>query len=314
MVSIIPRARPAVAHRRPEPPQVQRILRINRVVSDLGRAESFYRDGLGFRTVARGYADPEVLAALGLRDSRAQELVMRLGHQDVTLIRFATPGRPYPQDSRSDDLWFQHAAIVVKDMEAAYAQLCRNGAWSPISEGGPQLLPPSNGAVRAFKLRDPDGHPLELLWFPHGQGRPVWHEGGSNSLFLGIDHSALSVASTGRSLPFYRALGFHVGEQSVNRGPAQERLDGLRDVKVRVTGLRLASACGPGLELLAYRPAGRTAEPTSARDGITDWVTLGIGLSHGKCFRALRDPDGHRLILVDQGGDAIGLPDRGPTT
>jgi catechol 2,3-dioxygenase-like lactoylglutathione lyase family enzyme len=293
---------------------VQHILRINRVVSDLTRAESFHRDGLGFRTVAHGCADPELLAALGLQESRAEELVMRLGRQDITLIRFATRGRPYTQNSRSNDLWFQHVAIVVKDMDAAYSQLCLRDEWSAISEDGPQLLPPSNGAVRAFKFRDPDGHPLELLWFPPGQGRAVWHEAVSNSPFVGIDHSALAVASTERSLRFYRALGFHVSEQSLNRGPAQGRLDGLRNVMVQVTGLRPASDCGPGLELLAYYPAGRTAEVTSARDGITDWVTIGAGLSRGKCFRALRDPDGHRLVLVDQGLGVIGLPDRGPTT
>jgi catechol 2,3-dioxygenase-like lactoylglutathione lyase family enzyme len=49
----------------------------------------------------------------------------------------------------------------------------------------------------------------------------------SAALFLGIDHSALSVASTSRSLAFYRALSLRVSERSVNRGPAQERLDGV---------------------------------------------------------------------------------------
>ena len=314
MVSISERARVSTTKWHSQPPDVQRILGINRVVADLTRAELFYQDGLGFRTVARRNADPELLSALGLRDCSAEERVMRLGRQDITLVQFAKPGQPYPRNSRSNDLWFQHAAIVVKDMEAAYIQLCLCGGWTPISEGGPQLLPPSNGAVRAFKFRDPDGHPLELLWFPPGQGRPMWHEDASNSLFLGIDHSALSVASTARSLHFYRALGFHLSGQSVNRGPAQARLDALRDAKVRVTGLRPVSGCGPGLELLAYHPAGRAAELTSARDGLTDWVTLGMGLSRGKYFRALRDPDGHRLILLDQGGSPIGLSEREPTT
>ena len=31
---------------------------------------------------------------------------------------------------------------------------------------GPQLLPPSTGSVTAFKVRDPDGHPLELSYNP----------------------------------------------------------------------------------------------------------------------------------------------------
>jgi catechol 2,3-dioxygenase-like lactoylglutathione lyase family enzyme len=206
--------------------QAERILRVSRVVSDLDRAEAFYRDGLGFRVIARGRSDQGALAALGIGDG-AEEVVMRLGAQDIALVRFARQGRPYPRDSRSDDLWFQHLAIVVNDMDVAYAHLSSHAGWRPISEGGPQLLPPSNGAVRAFKFRDPDGHPLELIWFPRAQGRTVWHQKVSAALFLGIDHSALSVSSTSRSLAFYRALGLRVSERSVNRGPAQERLDGV---------------------------------------------------------------------------------------
>jgi len=103
------------------------------------------------------------LATLGWANADAEEVVMRLGAQDIGLLRFARQGRPYPRDSRSDDLWFQHLAIVVNDMDAAYAHLSLSAVWRPISDGGPQLLPPSNGAVRAFKFRDPDGHPLELL-------------------------------------------------------------------------------------------------------------------------------------------------------
>ncbi|MGA8551928.1 MAG: VOC family protein, partial [Stellaceae bacterium] len=74
--------------------QAQRILRISRVVSDLGRAEAFYRDGLGFRAVARGRPSTAALAALGLGDADADEVVMRLGAQDIALVRFAAPGRP----------------------------------------------------------------------------------------------------------------------------------------------------------------------------------------------------------------------------
>jgi catechol 2,3-dioxygenase-like lactoylglutathione lyase family enzyme len=142
--------------------QAERILRISRVVSDLDRAEAFYRDGLGFRVIARGRSDQGTLAALGAGDIGAVEVVMRLGAQDIALVQFARRGRRYPRDSRSDDLWFQHLAIVVNDMDLAYAHLSSHAGWCPISEGGPQLLPPSNGAMRAFKFRDPDRHPLEL--------------------------------------------------------------------------------------------------------------------------------------------------------
>lgn len=288
--------------------RAQRILWISRVVSDLGRAEAFYRDGLGFRAVARGRSGKATLAALGLGDADAEEVVMRLGAQDIALVRFAAPGRPYPRDSRSDDLWFQHLAIVVNDMDAAYARLCAHPGWRPISEDGPQLLPPSNGAVRAFKFRDPDGHPLELIWFPPGHSRALWHQGASAAPFLGIDHSALSVASTRRSLRFYRALGLRVGDRSLNRGSAQARLDGLPDARVRVTGLRPASATGPGLELLGYHPPGRPARMTRPTDLATDWVTLAVRPSPGGAPCAVRDPDGHFLVLVDQGThDAMAL-------
>jgi catechol 2,3-dioxygenase-like lactoylglutathione lyase family enzyme len=288
--------------------QAERILRISRVVSDLDRAEAFYRDGLGFHIVTRGRCDTTTLTAFGWDE--ADEVVMRIGEQDIALVRFATPGRPYPRDSRSDDLWFQHVAIGVDDMDAAYAWVSSSAGWCPISEGGPQLLPESNGGVRAFKFRDPDGHPLELLWVPPGKGRSMSHGPASNTPFLGIDHSALSVFSTPQSVAFYRRLGFRVSERSLNRGSAQSRLDGLPSARTRVTSLRLRSAEGPGLELLAYQPPGRCAETTCLNDRVTDWVTLALNPSSNPSAYAVQDPDGHRLVLIDQGhrDGGMGVP------
>jgi catechol 2,3-dioxygenase-like lactoylglutathione lyase family enzyme len=274
----------------------QRILRVSRVVSDLDRAEAFYRDALGFCTAGRGPVDADMLAALGADSASAGAVVMRLGAQEIALIRFAVPGRPYPAGSRSNDLWFQHLAIVVADMEAAYAHLCRVPGWTPISDGGPQTLPPSNGGVRAFKFRDPDSHPLELIWFP-SQRTPAPAAGP----FLRIDHSAIAIAATARSLGFYRALGFHIGDRSLNRGPAQASLDGLPDATVEVTGLRAAETESAGLELLAYRPPGHPMGHCDPNDGLTDWVTLAVRQPGEPLPRAVRDPDGHLLLLVDHG-------------
>jgi catechol 2,3-dioxygenase-like lactoylglutathione lyase family enzyme len=167
--------------------------------------------------------------------------------------------------------------------------------------------------VRAFLFRDPDGLALELIWFPPGQGRAVWHQTVPSGVFLGIDHSALAVASTPRSLRFYRALGLSVSDRSLNRGPAQARLDAVAGVRVRVTGLRPASATGPGLELLCYRRPGRPAARIQPNDEVTDWVTLAVASPPGVPL-ALRDPDGHRLVLVHQGAGGTGLPASGPTT
>ena len=278
--------------RRKPAPRAAHVRGIARVVPDLGAAQAFYVEALGFTAAGRASVPTSVLAALGLAGERAEYASLRLGRETVYLVRFAMPGQPYPADSASDDAWFQHLAIVVSDMDAAYARLQSVPGWTPITQGGPQLLPPGNGGVRAFKFRDPAGHPLELLWFPPGQGRAMWQHG--SGVTLGIDHSALAVRSGTASLRFYRGLGFTENHRSRNRGPAQSRLDALPAADVEVIGLRIPGSAGAGLELLRYHPPGRPAR-TRPRDQVTDLTVLA---APGKTLRALRDPDGHMILLT----------------
>ncbi len=296
--------------------RAHRLLRISRVVADLDRAEVFYADALGFRRVLRGPLDPALLAAFGMEGAAAEQSVMRLGGEEIALVRFEPEGRPYPAGSQSRDLWFQHLAIVVRHMDAAYANLSAHRGWEPISWGGPQQLPPADGSVRAFKFRDPDGHPLELIWFPPGQGRAVWHQRASMTPFLGIDHSAIAVSLTSRSLAFYRRLGLSAAYRSWNNGQPQSALDGILAARARVIGLRPASAEGPGIELLRYRPPGRPIINPQPNDRVTDWVTLAVTGLERSSPGALRDPDGHLVVLEDQGpgGTCTGLPAWGPAT
>ncbi len=273
-------------------------MRVSRAVADLDGAEAFYRDALGFRTTWRGPSDPVALAALGLPGATGEEAVMHLGGDEVALVRLQPPGRPYPAGSRSDDLWFQHLAIVVSDMGAAHARVLAQGGAQPVSQGGPQALPPADGSVRAWKFRDPDGHPLELLWFPPGGGRAVWRRHPPGAVFLGIDHSALAVSGAARSRRFYRGLGFKVASRSRNTGPAQSRLDGLSGARLRVFSLRPASADGPGLELLAYQPPGRSAAGMRPGDVAADWTTVAMLGRREAAPRRVRDPDGHMLLLT----------------
>lgn len=275
-----------------------RIVRVSRVVADLDQAEAFYQDALGFRTIGRGPADPAAVAALGLPGAGSEEVVMRLGGDEVALVRLATPGRPYPAGSRSDDLWFQHLAIIVGDMDAAHAGVLAQGGARAISQGGPQTLPPADGSVRAWKFRDPDGHPLELLWFPPGGGRAVWRGHPPGTVFLGVDHSALAVSNGARSLRFYRRLGFKIAARSHNAGPAQSRLDGLPGARLRVFSLRPTSTGGPGLELLAYRPPGRSAATVCPGDVAADWTTVAMFARGDATPHRVRDPDGHMLLLT----------------
>ena len=127
--------------------------------------------------------------------------------------------------SSPDDTAFQHFALVVRDMALALAQLRGVPGWTPISSGGPQRLPQGSGGVTAFKFQDPDGHPLELLAFPEHAVPPHWMERSADGIFLGIDHSAISVRDTAISTAFYQSLGFsrHRADVQSRRGASGSR-------------------------------------------------------------------------------------------
>lgn len=223
---------------------------------------------------------------------RAHVIRLALGEQRIELIRFAEPGAPIERESRADDDDFQHLALVTNDMAAAHARLVAESGWQTISTDGPVVLPASSGSVTAFKFRDPEGHPLELLQFPDPP--PAWRERRGGPL-LGIDHSAIAVADTQASERFYADLGFSRAGGSLNEGPEQDRLDGLDGVRAEVTSLaRDAAALPMHLELLCYRaPKGR-----AVAHGETDIAATRLVLAEdSEAVHQVIDPDGHRLIV-----------------
>ena len=290
-------------------------------VSDTDRSVDFYSHVLGFKVVS----DVEVTgeAYEQLRDVfpiRMRVVRLQLGHESLELTEYLAPkGRPAPADARSNDRWFQHVAIVVRDMDQAYQRL-HDQRVTHVSPQ-PQRLPdwnPNAGGIRAFYFRDPDGHPLELIWFPPGKGDPRWQQP-ADQLFLGIDHTAIAVGDTKKSLAFYRdRLGFRVAGGSENSGPEQERLNAVRGAHLRITSLRAAD--GPGIEFLEYL-APRNGRPFPADERANDlvhWQTrlvvddpagleaLRLGRPIASPKRELgftrgltvRDPDGHSLEIV----------------
>jgi catechol 2,3-dioxygenase-like lactoylglutathione lyase family enzyme len=234
-----------------------------------------------------------------------------------------------PLDSRSNDRWFQHVAIIVRDMDEAYKHLRKHKV--EYASSGPQLLPDWNkeaGGIKAFYFRDPDGHYLEILHFPPDKGDARWHKK-SDRLFLGIDHSAIVVADTEASLRFYRdRLAMKVAGESVNYGTEQEHLANVFGARVRITEVRAAK--GPGIEFLEYvTPRNGRPMPldSSANDlwhyqirlrtshvgQVSEAVLGGAGrlvspivvdvsndqLDYTK-GRLARDPDGHALFFTDK--------------
>ena len=270
--------------------RVRRLLRIELTVAELARAERFYAGALGFEPVRQEEVAPAMAALLGAE--RVRQVVMRRGGQTLVLQAFQPEGQGYPADAVACDQVFQHFALPVPDMDAAYARLLAF-APIPISHGGPQQLPQESGGAVAFKFRDPDGHPLELIQFPDRHGD-------------GIDHSAIAVADVERSIAFYRGLGLQVATRQTNTGVEQDRLDGLGGAIVDVVGLAPEQAT-PHIELLGYStPPGRPTATSQPGDiaatrlvlEVTDLPATAATLMDGTRALLTPDPDGHLLMLV----------------
>ncbi|ACC80446.1 VOC family protein [Nostoc punctiforme] len=317
--------------------QVQRIRAIALTVTSCNRSLDFYTQALGFELVSDITVEGQDYSDLqGITEAKIRIITLRLGDELIELMEYLNiQGKPIPTDSQSNDIWFQHLAIVVSDMDRAYAQLC-SFPIGPISVA-PQTILPDNqtsGGVRAFKFKDPDGHDLELIWFPPHQGQDKWHQN-TNRLFLGIDHTAMSttgyayaISNTEQSLHFYRdLLGMQIDSRSLNWRATQARLDNLPGAEVKITGLRPVQG-GLGIELLDYLVPGK------GRPMPSDWKSCDIahiqielvvnnieqaveilrqnGVQFvssrivqfpvsGSCDRKgclVKDPDGHAILLV----------------
>jgi catechol 2,3-dioxygenase-like lactoylglutathione lyase family enzyme len=258
-------------------------------VSNLDRSIEFYSGVLSFEKAADVEQAGEAVEQLeGVFGARTRTARVRLGGECLELTEYLAPrGRPAPDDSRSNDRSFQHVAIVVSDMDRAYAAL-RAGRVEHASSG-PQRLPdwnPNAGGIRAFYFRDPDRHVLEVLQFPPGKGEARWQA--KERLFLGIDHTAIVAADTEASLRFYRdALGLRVAATSENWGTEQEHLNNVFGARLRITTLR--ASAGPGIELLEYlAPRDGRAFPADERSNdLAHWQTSVVA-EPAEAFRVLR--------------------------
>ena len=283
------------------------ILRFDRTVADLDRTERFYRDHLGFASEAP--PEPVPLAEAEALSLSGRRLRMRLGEQRVAFVQADPPGAPYPAGADATDPVFQHLAIVVRDMAAA----TRGLVAEPISQGGPQVLPPSTGGVVAYKFRDPDGHPLELIHFPGGKPAARWAD--APGLFLGLDHSAITVTDRDAAIACLEGLGLTVSERGLNQGPEQARLDGLPDPVVDVIALT-PRVPAPHVELLHYRAPARSrpAQPYGPSDRASTRFVVsaddpaalagslrGARLSSDGSACYGTGPDGHGLLILRRG-------------
>ncbi|MEO8147509.1 MAG: VOC family protein [Bacteroidia bacterium] len=297
-------------------------------VADMDKSVDFYSKVLSFEKIS----DTEIYGSdyekleniFGLR---MRIVKMKLGEEQIQLNDYLTSGgKPIPIDAVSNDLSFQHIAIVVSDMDKAYTML-RKFNVEHVSTG-PQTIPATNKAaagVKAFYFHDPDNHNLELIYFPSGKGNPKWQQS-NDKTFLGIDHTAIGISSTEKSLKFYRdILGLELKGESYNFGTEQEHLNNVEGASLHISGLRAAS--GPGVEFLEYlKPGVGKKYPADAKaDDLISWQTTvsvddldalakklhdsryafvskeTVNLKNDKdeIFSAIivRDPDGHQILI-----------------
>ncbi|QVL54380.1 MAG: VOC family protein [Cyanobium sp. M30B3] len=279
--------------------------------ADAEACAAFFCSQLGCRRLDAIEPGPGYASLIGLPGAQLKLVRLALGRERLELLEVQAlppgqrPGRPFPADSRSNDLWFQHICVVVRDLERASASLRQAiaaGALQAIS-AAPQRLPDWNSAaagIEAYKLHGPEGHCLELLQFPPDKGDARWHSPENTGLFLGIDHSAIGISDTERSCRFYnQLLGLRLGGDGINKGPEQDRLDGLTSTQVRITSHRCPS--GAGIECLDYRsPEGGRPMPADLgpQDRAHGQLRLVVGQEIGQleAIAAAIEPHGGRLL------------------
>jgi catechol 2,3-dioxygenase-like lactoylglutathione lyase family enzyme len=308
---------------------IRKVASVGMVVHKMERSLKFYTEVLNFEKIS----DVEILGEPyerleGVFGLRMRVVKLKLGDELIELTEYLTPkGRPIPKNSRSQDKWFQHIAIVVSDMNKAYEHLRESGVQSVST--GPQKLPDWNknaGGIEAFYFQDTDHHVLEVIHFPPGKGDLKWQIA-TDRLFLGIDHTAIVVSDTGKSLQFYRDfLNLKIAGESENYGTEQEHLNNVFGARLRITALRASE--GPGIEFLEYlsprdgkpypgdakandvyfwqtklftNDISTVQEKTSASGG--SWVSPGVVEIKDNAFDfekgiLIRDPDGHALEVV----------------
>lgn len=299
-------------------------------VSNLEKAIEFYSQALSFQKTNEFEVWGEDWEKLqGVFALRMRVVQMQLGDEIISLMEYLTPeGRPIPIDSRSNDRWFQHLAIVVSDIDKAYQHLrqyeLRHTSTSP------QQLPSWNqdlGGVKAFYFKDLDGHNLELIEFPPDKAEDKWLQT-QDKLFLGIDHTAVVVKDAEASFALYRdCLGLKLMLQAENYGTEYEHISGIFGARVQVNSMK--PPAGIGFELLQYlAPTGGRSMPADSRANdlwhyqtviaVDDLKAIAQELRHKPCSfispgiiemssselgfskaLAIRDLDGHVLHLVE---------------
>ena len=286
-------------------------------VRDVDRSVDFYSRALLFEKVSDVQtAGADVARLFGVSGPRVRVVTMRLGAERLELVEDrGRVSRQTPAEAPRDERAVERIALAVNDIEQASLWLQRQHVQGTRASA-PDVTQNTTG-VRALSFEDPDGHALEIVEYPAGQGDARWQRP-TDRVFLGIDHAALVVGDTDESLRFYRdTLGLRVTARRESDAP--EPSSAGTTGRSRITTLR--GGGGPAIELFES-PAPRDARPASQRGSRQTLVVTtdaklpvaGAGWSSAENERGkivsiadatlgfrrgvtALDPDGHRVQL-----------------
>lgn len=136
------------------------------VVGDTGDSLTFYRDTLGFTVAGEsenyGPEQEHLNNVFGAR-LHITSLRAALG-PGIELLEYVAPqgGRPMPRDEHSNDLVHHQTRLIVADIHDAARRILR-GRYALISSGIVVVPKDELGFHIGLLVRDPDGHPMELV-------------------------------------------------------------------------------------------------------------------------------------------------------
>jgi catechol 2,3-dioxygenase-like lactoylglutathione lyase family enzyme len=136
------------------------------VVADTACSVEFYRGALGLAIGGASEnhgSEQEELS--GVRGARVRITNLRATRgPGIELLEYRVPrtGRPYPGDTRPNDLWHWQTTLFTPGADAAARTLRAAGARFLSPESVP-AAPGEPGLRRGILMRDPDGHALEII-------------------------------------------------------------------------------------------------------------------------------------------------------
>ena len=310
-------------------PIISEVASVTITVRDLDQMVEFFTEAFDARKTGEVRRSGEAFSKLTqVPGASAREATMKIGKQPIVLREFLSPeGRDYPADTKSNDLWFQHIAIIVSDMDKAYEHVRKFNIKKVSPE--PVRLPDWNkdvAGIKAFYFKGPEGHNFELLSFPSDKGDPKWHKK-TDKIFLGIDHTAIGVSNTAKSEQFYEdALALEHKSEAKSWGKEHSRLSGLPNTRLEINSVKGKTGKGIGIEFLEYiTPKGGRKRPSYWKtNDLATWSSTLVTSDIDRAYAALRaanarfitpepvtlrdsseafivrDPDGHSVMVIER--------------